>query len=74
MWYYEDFPFAPDDEWLEPYQGFVYQITEVDTGKKYIGKKFFGNPKSFLLLKQENAEKELVSSPTGRITMVRQNR
>lgn len=29
----------------EEYQGFVYMITELDTGKKYIGKKFFWKPK-----------------------------
>ena len=29
----------------EEYQGFVYQITELDTNKKYIGKKNFWKPK-----------------------------
>ena len=29
----------------EEYQGFVYMITELDTKKKYIGKKFFWKPK-----------------------------
>lgn len=43
MWYYNDqlFEDAP-----EQYQGFVYLIEEVDTGKKYIGKKFFWKPKT----------------------------
>ena len=38
MWLYENKEFidAPED-----YQGFVYLITELDTGKKYIGKKNF---------------------------------
>lgn len=42
MWYYEghEFTDTPED-----YQGFVYQITELDTGKKYIGKKNFWRPK-----------------------------
>ena len=57
MWYYEDFPFAPSDEWLEPYQGFVYQITEVDTGKKYIGKKFFWKPKILPVTKTRKRRK-----------------
>lgn len=35
----------PYDETPEEYQGFVYLITEIDTGKKYIGKKFFWKPK-----------------------------
>ena len=42
MWYYDDKQF---DETPEEYQGFVYMITELDTGKKYIGKKFFWKPK-----------------------------
>ena len=57
MWYYEDFPFAPSDKWLEPYQGFVYQITEVDTGKKYIGKKFFWKPKILPVTKTRKRRK-----------------
>lgn len=42
MWYYndEEFTVTPED-----YQGFVYRITELDTGKKYIGKKNFWKPK-----------------------------
>ena len=42
MWLYNDkeFTTAPED-----YQGFVYEITELSTGKKYIGKKFFWKPK-----------------------------
>lgn len=42
MWYYEKKEFT---ETPEEYQGFVYMITELDTGKKYIGKKFFWKPK-----------------------------
>ena len=57
MWYYDDFHFAPNDEWLEPYQGFVYQITEVDTGKKYIGKKFFWKPKILPVTKTRKRRK-----------------
>lgn len=42
MWIYnnEEFDHTPEE-----YQGFVYQITELDTGMKYIGKKFFWKPK-----------------------------
>tara|TARA_B110000908_G_scaffold100026_1_gene118066 strand:- start:10556 stop:10972 length:417 start_codon:yes stop_codon:yes gene_type:complete len=42
MWYYNDGVF---EETPEEYQGFVYMITELDTKKKYIGKKFFWKPK-----------------------------
>ena len=30
----------------EDYHGFVYIITELDTGKMYVGKKFFWKPKT----------------------------
>lgn len=43
MWYYEDKEF---NETPEEYQGFVYEITELRTGKKYIGKKNFWRPKT----------------------------
>ena len=38
MWLYNNEQFS---ETPEDYQGFVYLITELDTGKKYIGKKNF---------------------------------
>lgn len=42
MWLYNSKEF---NNTPEEYQGFVYEITELDTGKKYIGKKFFWSPK-----------------------------
>lgn len=42
MWFYQGVEFI---ETPEQYQGFVYVITELDTGMKYIGKKFFWSPK-----------------------------
>lgn len=42
MWHYNDKLYK---ETPEEYQGFVYQITELDTGKMYIGKKNFWKPK-----------------------------
>lgn len=48
MWYYQGEPFT---ETPEQYQGFVYEIMEVDTGKKYIGKKFFWKPKTLPITK-----------------------
>ena len=41
MWLYNNKEFDYTEEQLKPYQGFVYCITEVSTGMKYIGKKFF---------------------------------
>jgi hypothetical protein len=43
MWYYNDKEF---NDIPEEYQGFVYEIEELDTGKKYIGKKNFWKPKT----------------------------
>ena len=43
MWYYNEKEY---DETPEEYQGFVYQITELDTSKMYIGKKNFWKPKT----------------------------
>lgn len=42
MWLYngEELTETPEE-----YQGFVYKITELDTGMMYIGKKFFWKPK-----------------------------
>ena len=39
------------NETPEEYQGFVYLITEIDTGKKYIGKKNFWKPKTLPITK-----------------------
>ena len=47
-WLYKDLPFTDTPE---EFQGFVYQITELDTGKKYIGKKFFWRPKTLPVTK-----------------------
>ena len=48
MWYYNNelYEITPEE-----YQGFVYQITELDTNKKYIGKKNFWKPKTLPITK-----------------------
>jgi len=48
MWVYNDKEF---NETPEEFQGFVYMVTEKDTGKKYIGKKFFWKPKTLPITK-----------------------
>jgi hypothetical protein len=48
MWYYKENEYT---ETPEDYQGFVYRITELDTGKKYIGKKNFWRPKTLPITK-----------------------
>lgn len=42
MWYYKNKEF---NETPDEFQGFVYVVTEVTTGKKYVGKKNFWKPK-----------------------------
>jgi len=50
-WIYEDKPFS--DEQSEDYFGFVYIITDLDTEKKYIGKKFFTKAKTKIVNKRK---------------------
>lgn len=50
-WIYKNEEFDPTDDDLKPYVGFVYRITEIDTGKMYIGKKFFWKPKTLPVTK-----------------------
>ena len=49
MWYYNNklYDTTPED-----FQGFVYEITELDTNKKYIGKKNFWKPKTLPITKK----------------------
>jgi len=43
--------FDPDEDFLKDYVGFVYCITERESGKKYIGKKFFWSTRKLPPLK-----------------------
>ncbi|MDB4343175.1 hypothetical protein OAA26_00460 [bacterium] len=56
-WYYEDKIFEPTDEDLTDLVGFVYEIEELSTGKKYIGKKFFWKPKILPVTKTRKRRK-----------------
>ena len=60
MWTYEDKEFNPEEEFLEQYQGFVYCVTEVSTGKKYIGKKFFWSKRRLPPLKGKSRKRTVV--------------
>jgi len=48
MWIYQGKEY---NDTPEEFQGFVYQITELDTNKKYIGKKNFWKPKTLPVTK-----------------------
>ena len=48
-WYYQGDVYTADD--IDEYYGFVYVITDLEIGKKYIGKKFFWNKRKLPPLK-----------------------
>lgn len=56
-WYYEnkEYTQTPED-----YQGFVYRITELDSGKMYIGKKNFWKPKILPITKTRKRRKRTI--------------
>ena len=58
-WLYEDKVFDLNEEELERYQGFVYEVEEVDTGMKYIGKKFFWKKK--VLPKNKSRKRRIIT-------------
>ena len=51
-WTYQGKEFTSED--INDYQGFVYLITNLENGKKYIGKKFFVKPKVLSKTKKKN--------------------
>jgi len=57
MWNYRNLPFEPSEDELSEYVGFVYCITELDTGKKYIGKKFFWSTRKLPPLKGQKRKR-----------------
>lgn len=65
MWYYENEEY---NETPEEYQGFVYVITELDTNKKYIGKKNFWRPKILPKIQKEIDESGHEWNLIGRTT------
>lgn len=56
-WYYQDKPYDPDEETLQSLVGFVYEIEEKPTGKKYIGKKLFWRSKILPITKTRKRRK-----------------
>lgn len=57
MWYYNNLQYNPSEDELNDFVGFVYQITERDTGKKYIGKKFFWSTRKLPPLKGQKRKR-----------------
>lgn len=59
IWMYEGKEFDPQYEELESWVGFVYLITEKETGMKYVGKKFFHKKKTLPITKTRKRRKHL---------------
>jgi hypothetical protein len=58
-WHYQGKEFNPDEDFLKDYQGFVYCLTNNNTGKKYIGKKFFWSQKTLPITKTRKRRKKV---------------
>tara|TARA_A200000159_G_scaffold89739_1_gene83158 strand:+ start:558 stop:935 length:378 start_codon:yes stop_codon:yes gene_type:complete len=59
-WHKDNLIFEPTEDELGKYVGFVYLITERDTGKKYIGKKFFWSKRRLPPLKGKSRKRTVV--------------
>lgn len=57
MWFYNGEPFT--SEMIGDYTGFIYLITEKETGMKYVGKKLFTSVKKLKPLKDGKRRKSL---------------
>ena len=57
MWHYKNLEYNPTEDELSEYVGFVYLITELDTGKKYVGKKFFWSTRKLPPLKGQKRKR-----------------
>ena len=64
VWLYEGNPYDPEFEEIPPeYVGFVYRITDTETGEKYIGQKRFRKTKTLPITKtRKRRKKTLVES------------
>ena len=52
--------YNPDEDVLKEYVGFVYLINELDTNKKYVGKKFFWSTRKLPPLKGAKRKRTVV--------------
>ena len=59
MWYYEEKPFSSED--INGHIGFVYEITDLENGKKYIGKKKLSATRTLKPLKGQKRKRKVVS-------------
>lgn len=59
MWVYEQLEFKSD--MIGDYIGFVYEITDISNGKRYIGKKKFSSTRTLKPLKGQKRKRKVVS-------------
>ena len=59
MWHFKNIEYNPTEDELSEYVGFVYLITERDTGKKYVGKKFFWSVRRLPPLKGQKRKRKV---------------
>lgn len=59
-WYYKDEIFDPRESDLQEWVGFVYLITEKETGMKYVGKKLFHRKKTLPPLKGKTRKRRFI--------------
>lgn len=59
MWYYNNEPYQPESIDPKEIHGFVYEIEDLDTGMKYIGKKGFWFSKTLPITKTRKRRKRL---------------
>lgn len=58
-WYYGGEIFEPNYESLEEWAGFVYIITEIESGMMYVGKKLFHRKKTLPVTKSRKRRKHM---------------
>jgi uncharacterized protein (DUF2147 family) len=58
-WYLGEKPFSSDQ--IDGHIGFVYEITDLENGKQYIGKKKFSSTRTLKPLKGQKRKRKLVS-------------
>ena len=59
-WTHDGNFFEGSENDLKTYYGFVYEIEEISTGKKYIGKKFFWKTKTLPVTKSRKRRKKIL--------------
>jgi hypothetical protein len=65
-WKWCGMPFEPDEEYLKQYVGFVYLITELDTGMMYVGKKNFWSTRKLPPLKGQKRKRTVTKQSDWR--------